>query len=556
VKIVETDRSKFKMNPNHGPEDYSRHLPQSFSRIVDPERELYSIRAAQHDVLGNSDGVDSLPKEYEARRMALESAVAPMLPSPITPFQRSDRKKAQTSAMYYSECFLKGVTPTDADNAASDIQGRYNKWWVDAGFRQGEQCDSTQAQPLEKQKGATRFNMTSANGTSEVSKPAKRSHHASGQPPRAAGKKRRKRRGGIRDYIQDHTVNPHDAHSISSVTIDGENYSLKSSSDIFSIRSFPNLSDMKRQDIESIRDQFVKELKANGGDTDSPGIQSQLAILTSFYLSSDNDARAVHGNVSAFDLDGTWLTLTKPTYPESKGTNDIGQHVYALGRMSFDMFRPTGLICSIQGTFNTIHAIDPVSEQLPVFIPRSLRREVMRSVSDDQVDSLRTYNIVVAFTIEPNQTRTGTNSLHAKQSDYVIRRPIRGIMTNYGYILPDPEVPNRLSIWFTGGTLEVNDEENDLEEWKRIFDDSTVPKRDMREFARLLAAKVLLGADASDEVAPDGSMSYTLKRPIGGHGSAFCDVLYLDDSLRIMRGHAGSLYIFSKVIAPDDGHSE
>ena len=166
----------------------------------------------------------------------------------------------------------------------------------------------------------------------------------------------------------------------------------KSSTDEFSIRSTPNLSIMmNRQDIESIRDQFVKELKSNGGDTDSPSVQSKLAVLTSFYLSSDSDARAVRGNVSAFDLDGTWLTLTKPTYPESKGTNTIGQYVYALGRMSFDMFRPTGLICSIQGTFNTIHAINPASEQLPVFIPRSLRREVWRSISDDQVDSLRTY---------------------------------------------------------------------------------------------------------------------------------------------------------------------
>jgi hypothetical protein len=167
------------------------------------------------------------------------------------------------------------------------------------------------------------------------------------------------------------------------------------------------------------------------------------------------------------------------------------------------------------------------------------------------------FSIVVAFTIEPNQTRTGQQVLrYPKQDEFVIRHPIRGIMTNYGYMLPDPEVPNRLSIWFTGGTLEVNDEENDLEEWKKIFDDSTVPRRDMREFACLLAAKVLLGANTSDTLEEDGSMSYTLKRPIGGHGSAFCDVLYLDDSLRIMRGHHGSLYVFSKVIASDDGRGD
>eukprot|EP00957_Ditylum_brightwellii_P167733 12769225-Ditylum_brightwellii.AAC.1 len=42
-------------------------------------------------------------------------------------------------------------------------------------------------------------------------------------------------------------------------------------------------------------------------------------------------------------------------------------------------------------------------------------------------------------------------------------------MTNYGYTLPDPRIPNRLSVWFTGGTIEVNDEEYDIEEWRRIF---------------------------------------------------------------------------------------
>lgn len=168
-------------------------------------------------------------------------------------------------------------------------------------------------------------------------------------------------------------------------------------------------------------------------------------------------------------------------------------------------------------------------------------------------------SIVVAFTIEPNQTRTGRQvppEQNDKEDGFLIRRSIRGIMTNYGYILPDPQVPNRSSIWFTGGTLEVNDEENDLEEWKRIFDDSAAPRRDMRAYARLLAAKVLLGAEAPDELEPDGSMSYKLRRPIGGHGSAFCDVLYLDDSLRIIRGHRGSLMVFSKVVSPDDDRIE
>eukprot|EP00978_Attheya_sp_CCMP212_P030992 scaffold115776_cov53-Attheya_sp.AAC.2 len=129
----------------------------------------------------------------------------------------------------------------------------------------------------------------------------------------------------------------------------------------------------------------------------------------------------------------------------------------------------------------------------------------------------------------------------------LICRPIQDIMTNYGYALPDPNVPNRLSIWFTGGTLEVNDHQRDLIEWKRIFNMRSAPKRNLKEWATDLAARVLIGAHVPDKMQDDGTMSYTIKRPIGSHGLAFCDVLYMDDTLRIMKDHNNTLYIFARI---------
>jgi hypothetical protein len=157
------------------------------------------------------------------------------------------------------------------------------------------------------------------------------------------------------------------------------------------------------------------------------------------------------------------------------------------------------------------------------------------------------HSIVVGFTIEAGQTRRGVRKEAAPEGEYVIPRPIRGILTNQGYAVPDPDTPNRLSIWFSGGSLEVQDEPTDLEEWKRIFDVSSAPSRDLREFANILAAKVLLGALLPDKVENDGTMSFVLKRPIGGHGSAFCDIIYMDEDLRIMKGHHGSVYICTRV---------
>ena len=158
-------------------------------------------------------------------------------------------------------------------------------------------------------------------------------------------------------------------------------------------------------------------------------------------------------------------------------------------------------------------------------------------------------SIVAAFTIEPGQDRRGIKR-DAFDGEYVVPKPIRGILTNQGYAVPDPDTPNRLSIWFSGGSLEVQDEPNDLEEWKKIFDFTSAPNRDLREYANILAAKLLLGALLPEEMEPDGAMSFVLKRPIGGHGAAFCDIVYMDEDLRVMRGHHGSLYVCTRVPQP------
>lgn len=156
-------------------------------------------------------------------------------------------------------------------------------------------------------------------------------------------------------------------------------------------------------------------------------------------------------------------------------------------------------------------------------------------------------SIVVSFTIEADQTRRGKPASSSSQgeggqTEYVVRRPIRGLLTNHGYCVPDPNVPNRLSVWFSGGSLEVQDEIHDLEEWKQLFDENEAPRRDLGELARVLAAKCLLGAHLPHSMEEDGSLTYFLKRPIGGHGQVFVDVLYCDETLRIVRGHRGSIY--------------
>jgi len=97
------------------------------------------------------------------------------------------------------------------------------------------------------------------------------------------------------------------------------------------------------------------------------------------------------------------------------------------------------------------------------------------------------------LTIEAGQTRRGTKPKNdgSSSEEYVLKRPIRALLTNHGDCVPDPSTPNRLTIWFSGGSLEVQDEEADLEEWRRLFDENLVPSRNMSEFARVRKAGYL-----------------------------------------------------------------
>jgi hypothetical protein len=262
--------------------------------------------------------------------------------------------------------------------------------------------------------------------------------------------------------------------------------------------------------------------------------------------------------------EGMWLSLTLPSYYGNLGENDAGDPRYTLGRMAFDMFSPTRLVCSLQGNFNSVERVtDEQRAAMLMHVPKALQEEVMVNTS-----VLRTYkyvfvhcllpafvparfaspmdvvrsicgSIVAAFTIEPPSAEfpdAPNRDVHA---------PIRGIMTTYGYTLPDPSVPNRLSIWITGGRIEPNGSPSDVENWKRQFELHPAVHT-LGEKAKLLAVNMLMGAHLH-KMEPDGSMEYTFTRPLGGHGIAYVDTLYCDRSLRVVRGHRGTVFVFTRV---------
>mmetsp|Transcript_14131 Transcript_14131/g.32802 ORF Transcript_14131/g.32802 Transcript_14131/m.32802 type:complete len:772 (-) Transcript_14131:500-2815(-) len=301
--------------------------------------------------------------------------------------------------------------------------------------------------------------------------------------------------------------------------------------------------------MEMARDEILRVLAIND-DVESDDFKSKVRPLEKFFLGQDIDTRRMpdlstpdpvvsHVPMSSApdSIDGMWLTLSKPNFFGKLGENDNGDPLYTLGRMSFDMFSPTNLICSLQGNFNRIEIVNEHERKAMLErVPKKLREEVEAGKT-----TLRTYHVVTAFTIEPSLAAYP----NAPNKDVI--RPIKAIMTTYGYSLPDPDTPNRHSVWFTGGRIEPNNDISDIIAWKNFFAVHP-PKHTFGEKAKLLAVKLLMGATMPTEVDPeDGSMNYVFTRPIGGHGMAYVDVIYLDESLRIVRGHRGTIFVFSRI---------
>jgi len=134
--------------------------------------------------------------------------------------------------------------------------------------------------------------------------------------------------------------------------------------------------------LEKCKKNLLITLADANGETACPKVLAAVQELMEVYKSTGLDIRKEPTDGQEHALDGIWLTVSRPNYSECLGQSTAGEYMYTLGRMSFDRFRPTGLVCSIQGLFNPVF----VTDDTPETVPRSLGREVQQRSS-----TLRTY---------------------------------------------------------------------------------------------------------------------------------------------------------------------
>lgn len=112
---------------------------------------------------------------------------------------------------------------------------------------------------------------------------------------------------------------------------------------------------------------------------------------------------------------------------------------------------------------------------------------------------------------------------------YVLR-PMRALLSVRGYLVPHPDQPQRLLAWFSHGSLEVSDDEQDQRTWRQVYERTMSSCRPLEADGKL-SFQVPPGSDQ------DG----------GGAEPMFVDVLYLDNTIRVLRGNRGTIYVMARV---------
>ena len=333
----------------------------------------------------------------------------------------------------------------------------------------------------------------------------------------------------------------------------------------------------RQRKIQMAKKAMLRILAQNSGDATTPHFHKALNDLTSLYdplIEFDANRlppnpRRLSGSpfraemMSAPALEGMWISLQSPLFEDSLGTNAAGDHLYTLGRMTFGMISPANLICSIQGTFNPVHVVDDV-------VCNDDKRSSSRRKSDSSLhsarsqvggnskDVLRSYDVVTAFTVEPRDPeKCGRND-----PNYQVDRPLEGLLTTKGFALPNPDVANRMTVWFTEGSIEVVDSD-DQELWKRILgplnstgSGSFTSLHNAHHHGRVSwthyhGVPVLVPSVSEKEaitvMEPDGRIPFKLSSPIGGQDMSYVEVLYLDESMRVMRSNRGHVFVFARL---------
>jgi hypothetical protein len=234
---------------------------------------------------------------------------------------------------------------------------------------------------------------------------------------------------------------------------------------------------------------------------------------------------------------GRWRAITTPPFPgkitSDDSSTDDGKSRFTLGRMSFNMFKPTKLVCAVEDIINIIRPVDAATEG------NLLLSDIIKSTRNASGDIpawTQTYHIQVTMEIE-----TPTMTLPAK-------------LTNYGFCFPEKLA--LLGVKFCEGKLEPGFDMSCpnsaamAEAWKETFDCAVAKDAYTQSYlskvGTWLTHKVmymLMGLEP-----PCDSVDYTQTYKIGRPYVGQFEFVYFDKDLRVTKGNRGTVVVVERVL--------
>jgi hypothetical protein len=115
--------------------------------------------------------------------------------------------------------------------------------------------------------------------------------------------------------------------------------------------------DIHRRNVDQASKQVLAELGRTAGDASEPGVRHAIQELEAICGKSSFDPRKLTVgrddmmlSPAVNQLEDTWISLTKAEFKDCLGTNEGGDCLYTLGRMSFG--KGTSVSCAFYDKAN------------------------------------------------------------------------------------------------------------------------------------------------------------------------------------------------------------
>ena len=262
---------------------------------------------------------------------------------------------------------------------------------------------------------------------------------------------------------------------------------------------------------EALKENLKSSLKKYNGDTSHVSVSRLIKELVEL---NPNLGEAI---VSPL-FNGKYTLLTPTIFPgkikQNNGDESIAQ--YTLGRLSFNIFQPQEMVCTLKQVRNTVFPIDE-NDRLNTKLKNKLKFN---------------YQLISDIT------------LHTQDGD------VPAILKTDAICYKKGNIPNRIHIAFQSETLLPTDETMKSDSLSEIWHKSfhkvySKSDQDRSLFNQLsyFAMKVAFGLNLPNDSDTDKGFRFEMKRsPVG-----YIDVLYLDKDLRITKGNRGTLVVVERL---------